>query len=52
MLPSATGSPLAGDVEGLAAVAHDGALLAVYAGSKGTLKPQAVIPGGVTGGAR
>lgn len=46
----AVGSALAGDAEGLVAIAHDGALLAVYAGSQGTLKPEAVIPGGVTRG--
>jgi len=48
----ATGSALPGDAVGLVAVAHDGVLLGVYAGSDGLLKPQAVIPGGVAGGAR
>jgi tRNA pseudouridine55 synthase len=48
----ATGAALADDAEGMVAVAHDGVLLGVYAGSKGTLKPLSVIPGGVTGGAR
>jgi tRNA pseudouridine55 synthase len=48
----ATGAALPGDANGLVAIAHDGVLLGVYAGSEGALKPQAVIPGGVTGGAR
>jgi tRNA pseudouridine55 synthase len=48
----ATGATLPGDAEGVVAVAHDGALLGVYAGLNGTLRPQAVIPGGVAGGAR
>jgi len=48
----ATGATLTNDAEGTVAVAHDGVLLGVYAGSKGTLKPLSVIPGGVTGGVR
>lgn len=48
----AVGSSLDGDAKGLVAVMHDGVLLGVYAGGDGVLKPQAVIPGGVTGGAR
>jgi len=48
---AAIGAALPGDAEGLVAVAHDGVLLGVYAGSQGMLTPQAIIPGGVTGGA-
>ena len=48
----AVGSALHGTAEGLVAVAHDGVLLGVYSGSDGLLKPQVVIPGGVTGGVR
>ena len=48
----AVGSALPGDAEGLVALSHDGVLLGVYSGSKGMLKPEVVIPGGVTGGAR
>ncbi|MDR3687139.1 MAG: tRNA pseudouridine(55) synthase TruB [Coriobacteriia bacterium] len=46
----ATGATLADDAEGMVAVAHDGVLVGVYAGSMGMLKPLSVIPGGVTGG--
>jgi tRNA pseudouridine55 synthase len=46
-----TGRAIDGDDSGLVAVAHDGLLLGVYAGSDGQLKPLAVIPGGVAGGA-
>jgi tRNA pseudouridine55 synthase len=45
----ATGKRVPGETDGLVAVAHDGALLGVYAGSEGSLKPAAIIPGGVTG---
>jgi tRNA pseudouridine55 synthase len=46
-----TGASIPGEATGLVAMAHDGALLGVYAGSEGQLKPLAVIPGGVAGGA-
>ena len=45
-----TGSAVPGQETGLVSLAHDGALLGVYAGDAGLLKPQAIIPGGVVGG--
>jgi tRNA pseudouridine55 synthase len=48
----ATGASLPGEAEGDVAIAHAGVLLAIYAGDGSVLKPLAVIPGGVAGGAR
>ena len=47
----ATGAPLQGEARGTVAVAHDGALLGVYAGDGERLRPLAIIPGCVRGGA-
>jgi tRNA pseudouridine55 synthase len=44
-----TGSSLAGSAEGAVAIAADGKLLGIYSGADGTLRPLAVIPGGVSG---
>jgi tRNA pseudouridine55 synthase len=45
----AVGAAIEGAEEGLVAIAYDGVLLGVYSGSGGRLRPQAIIPGGVSG---
>ena len=48
----ATGAAILGDASGSVSISHDCVLLGVYAGDDGRLVPAAIIPGGVTGGAR